>query len=115
MGCDYYTYVITRIQFTNAKGAVISYDEKGVNEGRYYYGGDPEYDPDLEEPVSYSDLIKAAIDRESYSYGEKNLFVNGQWICQPAGKERIIALCTSKKIPLEALVRVYKFKTGRMR
>lgn len=115
MGCDYYTYVITRIQFTNAKGNVISYDEKGEPERHYYYGGDPEYDPDLEAPISYSDCIQASIDAYAKSYGEKDLFVGGEWKCQPTGKERILALCANKKIPFEKVVRVYKFKSGHMR
>jgi hypothetical protein len=115
MGCDYYTYVITRLQYTDAQGRTRKFDEQGESERHYYYGGDSEYDPDLEADISFGDCIGAVIDRERREYGEKDLFIGGEWKCQPAGKERILALCTSKKIPIEALVRVYKFKSGHMR
>ena len=114
MGCDYYTYVITRIQFTNENGTLISYDEQGERERHEYYGGGPGYDPDLEPPVSYSDCIQAVIDMHAWGYGEKNLFVNGQWTCQPAGKERLLALCAAQEIPVATVVRIYKFKSGHM-
>jgi len=45
-------------------------------------------------------------------YGERDSIKDGVWICQPEGKERILAICEAQKIPVESLVRVYKFKTG---
>ena len=96
LGCDYYTYIITRIQVTNAKGTILNFDEQGESECGYYYGM-AESDPDLDSPRSWSDYVQEALDRQCYFYGEKDLFVGGEWKCQPAGKERILALCANKK------------------
>lgn len=114
MGCDYYTYVITRIQYTDTRGRIRAHDEEGQRESHYVWDV-PAPDPDLEEPVGRGTLIKAEIDRARREYGERELFVGGEWKCQPAGKDRILALCAQKAIPVEALVRIYKFKSGHMR
>lgn len=114
MGCDYYTYVLTRIQFTNAGGHLQTYEEKGDSERHYYHFCD-EVDSDIDEPINWAQKKEEALDQECERYGQRVLFADGEWRCQPAGKDRILALCAERKIPVESLVRVYKVKSGHLR
>jgi hypothetical protein len=111
MGCDYYIWLETVIEYTDAEGAAKIYTERGEYERRYTYGDINQHlDPDF-------DVIRkrCPMKGEIAEYGIRDMFRNGQWVCQPAGRERIEALCEENQIPVTAITRVFKRKGGHWR
>ena len=111
MGCDYYIWLETVIEYTDADGAAKTYTERGEYERRYTYG-DPyaHLDPDF-HIIPKRDPIKD----EVAEYGIKNMFRDGDWVCQPAGRDRIERLCEENEIPISSITRVFKRKGGQWR
>jgi len=103
MGCDYYTQIITRICYRNDKGGECKYDDEEERVPHYIWA--PTADPDFDEPCN-------PLDDAITQYGIRTLFADGKWLCQPAGKERILTICKEKNIKEESIVRVYKVMTG---
>ena len=97
MGCDYYTWIETVIEYTTAAGTE-KYIEKGEPECHYIIS---DFD---ENPVE--ELEWAVIE-----YGKPDLFENGQWV---ADRDCIEALCEENKIPTNTITRVFKRKSGRL-
>ncbi len=111
MGCDYYIWLETVIEYTDADGAAKTYTERGEYDRRYTYGDPNEnLDPDF-HIIRKRDPIK----EEVAEYGTKDMFRDGQWVCQPAGRERIEVLCNNNEIPVESITRVFKRKGGKWR
>lgn len=114
MGCDYYTWVETVIQYVDDSNNQQEYIEKPEFERyeRNYdyscYGGGS-YDPDFEDPPEYP------LYSDIKSYGEKDMFVNGSWVCKPHGKLGIETICEDQNIPFDKVTRVFKRMNGYIR
>ncbi len=111
MGCDYYIWLETVIEYTDADGSAKTYTERGEYERRYTYGDINQHlDPDF-------DVIRkrCPMKEEIAEYGIRDMFRNGNWVCQPAGRERIEALCEENQISFSNVTRVFKRKGGQWR
>jgi hypothetical protein len=112
MGCDYYTWVETVIQYVDASNNQQEYIEKPAfdeYERNYADGYYSSYDPDFEDPPEYpmySDIRR---------YGQKDMYINNTWICKPHGKSSIEAICEEQKIPIDKLTHVFKRMNGYLR
>jgi len=100
MGCDYYVWVETVIQYVDTDGFIKSVIEgTSPKRGWIYYG-----DTDFDKPYGLNDVIR--------DYGRRVMFESGSWYCLPAGKLRVQGICYSKKIPIDSVISVFKFKNG---
>jgi hypothetical protein len=108
MGCDFYTWIETVIEWKDLSENLALYIDKPDFEEytRRYCWRTENYDPDFEEKPE--DELRLEI-RE---FGTKVLFEKGNWLCKEAGKNRILYLLEQQKIPLENLVSVYKRMDG---
>ena len=108
MGCDYYTWIETVIDYKDLSGKRREYIERPDFEEyeRNYEYSSGSYDTDLEDPPENSLEIKKKW------YGEKVLFENGSWKCKEAGKQRVQKLLEEQKISLESVVRIFKRMDG---
>lgn len=105
MGCDYYTWIETVIEYRDASGVLMTYIDKPEFEDYERHYDYSSYDPDLEEkPDPLSDRIAR--------YGKQALFNNGAWICKEHGKQRILAVCEKQKILADGLLSVFKRMGG---
>ncbi len=109
MGCDYYTWLETIIEWKDLSGNLHIYIQTPEFEQyeRHYRWSDSTYDADFEDPPQ-RDELKEMI----WSYGEKIFYENGVWECKEAGKNRILSILDTKKIPLTSVLRVYKQMNG---
>lgn len=106
MGCDYYTWIETVVEYRNASGVLMTYNDKPEFEDyKRNYVYEESYDSDLEEPRDQLALDIA-------DYGKKVLYTNGTWSCTEHGKQRLTTLCTTKQIPLNSVVNIYKVMNG---
>ena len=100
MGCDYYCWIETVVQYLDASGVQQSAIEGEEPKRRYVSYGDP----DFNKPYGLNEEIA--------DYGKRALYENGAWVCLPSGKLRIEELCYAKKIPFAMITSVFKFKNG---
>jgi hypothetical protein len=101
MGCDYYVWIDTVIQYIDSSGNQQSLIEGSERQKRYNIISS---DPDFEKDYTLSVEIE--------EYGKKVLFENGVWYCLENGKIRIQEICCEKKIPFDSIISVFKFKNG---
>lgn len=101
MGCDYYIWLDTVIQYIDLSGTLQSVIDSDKKCKRYIR--EP-HDWDFEEPYGINDEIR--------EYGKKIMFEKGAWYCLPCGKQRIQEICTDKQISFDSIVTVFKFKNG---
>jgi hypothetical protein len=108
MGCDYYTWIETVIQYTDASGNQSEYKEKPEFEEyeRHYCFGSPDYDPDFDDPPEDELVVQIR------QYGVKTLYADGAWRCKESGKQRILEICCHHDIPVASLTRVFKQMDG---
>ncbi len=108
MGCDYYTWIETVIEWIDASGNFNTFIDKPDFEqyNRHYDGYRADYDPDVEDPP------KTNLEIEIENYGEIVLFENGTWLCKEAGKRRILQILNDNHIPIEGLRKVFKRMDG---
>ena len=114
MGCDYYYWIETVVEYKDADGEVKTFVEPVDREdyqGGYSYHWCTSHDPDFDLPPMASSSLQRDIDE----YGKRYLFVNSEWKCMAGGRIRIQELCTYYKIPFDNLVAVYKRKNGYLR
>ena len=109
MGCDYYTWIETVIQYTDASGNQREYIDKPAYEAydRHYCFGEVGYDPDFDAPPGEDELM--CMIRE---YGVKTLYADRKWLCRDHGKQRILEICCHHDIPVGSLTRVFKLMNG---
>jgi len=108
MGCDYYTWIETIIQWKDLSGNLVHYVDKPEFQkyDRRYCWRREVYDPDFEdEPEDELDL-------EIREYGKKVLFSEGKWLCKEAGKQRILDILAERGVPVERLQYVCKKMNG---
>lgn len=114
MGCDYYTWIETVIQYVDSSNSQKEYVEKPDRDDykRNYdfscYSAD-KYDPDFDDPPQHP------MYRDIESYGQKDMFINNTWVCKPHGKSTIEELCKDHNIPIDKLMRVFKRMDGFIR
>ena len=101
MGCDYYIWIETVIQYIDSSGCQQSVIEGEKPQKKYNKKPD---DPDFERVYTLNDEIR--------EYDKKVLFENGYWFCLNSGKIRIQDICNRKKIPFDSIFSVFKFKNG---
>ena len=126
MGCDYYTWIETVIEYKDLSGNLRTYIDKPdfeQYERNYEYNLGNTYDPDFEDRPENNEL-----DQKILFYGVKVLFENGKWLCNENGKARIMGILNKEfcdmsddeseeetkndKIPVESLVKVIKRMNG---
>ena len=100
MVCDYYVWIETVVQYIDQSGTLQSVIEGTRPKRKYRRVSDPDFD----EPYTLNHEIR--------DYGRKVMFEGGTWWCLPAGKLRVQGICYSKKIPIDSLISVFKFKNG---
>jgi hypothetical protein len=107
MGCDYYTWIETVVEYRDTSGVLMTYIDKPEFEQfkRNYVYDDGCYDPDFEWPPNQLTVDIAY-------YGKKVLYENEIWLCIESGKQRILTLCYSQNIPIDRLETVYKVMNG---
>jgi hypothetical protein len=106
MGCDYYTWIETVVEYTDGEGKTKTYVEKpDFDHYERHYDGYSEHDADFEDP--YNPLEE----KKSY-YGEKDLYTDGKWVCKPAGIARMTQMLETNTIPLERVTRIFKQLNG---
>ena len=101
MGCDYYFWIDTVIQYTDSANIMHTYIEG--TPPRRAYNMYPR-DQDFEVVIGLNDEIEI--------YGKKTMFEDSVWYCLDVGQLRIQKICYNKKIPIDSLVSVFKFKNG---
>ena len=101
MGCDYYVWIDTVIQYIDSSGNQQSLIEGNTPQKRY--NKKPE-DYDFETVYTLNDEIR--------DYDKKILFENSCWFCLEYGKLRIQKICSKNKIPFDSIISVFKFKNG---
>jgi hypothetical protein len=108
MGCDYYTWIETVIEYRNENGETVTYIEKPEFEEyeKHYTVTYLKHDPDFDAPLE--DELKAEIKR----YGEPILYNGTRWVCQKAGVDRVTTLLEEQNILLSNVVRVFKRTNG---
>jgi hypothetical protein len=115
MGCDYYTWIETVIEYKDVSGNLCKYIEQPEfeeYERHYIYSyEETSYDPDFEDPPPKRNHLQEKINE----FGVKVLFENNLWKCNENGKRRIIELLEENKIPFESITKVYKCMNGRWR
>ena len=101
MGCDYYIWIETVIQYLDADGKQQSFIEGTERERGYttYFE-----DPDFDEPHDLNYQIK--------KYGKKPMFENGIWYCLDSGRLRIEDICLENNIKIDSIISIFKFKNG---
>jgi hypothetical protein len=106
MGCDYYTWIETVIEYRDTSGVLMTYiDKPEYEQFKRNYVYEESYDSDLEERP---DQLSVDI---AY-YGKKILYEDEIWICTESGKQRILTVCSSQNIPIDRLETVYKVMNG---
>jgi hypothetical protein len=115
MGCDYYTWIQTILEWKDTSGRMKQYIEKPEfeqYERHYIYSyEETNYDSDFEDPPPKRNHLQEKIEE----YGVKVLFEDGSWKCNENGKKRILEILNENKIPVESLTNVYKCMNGRWR
>ena len=108
MGCDYYTWIETVIEYTNEKGETVEYVEKPEFEQyeKHYEFHSDSYDSDLDNPPEDSLTLRKR------SYGEKILYNGNRWVCLEAGITRVTKVLAGQNIPLDKVVRIFKRMGG---
>jgi hypothetical protein len=114
MGCDYYTWIETVIQYTDSSNNPNEYIEKPEcdnYEKNYDYScySAHTYDPDFDDPPEHP------LYRDIRMYGQKDMYTNNTWVCKPHGKSSVEAICEEQHIPIDKLTRVFKRKNGYIR
>lgn len=109
MGCDYYTWIETVIEWKDLSGNIRKYTDKPGFEQyeRHYIWNDSIYDADFDDPPE-SDELEEMI----FNYGVKVLYENGNWKCKEAGKNRIMYILKYINISPESLIKVCKKMNG---
>lgn len=106
MGCDYYTWIETVVEYTNEKGEIVEYVEKPEFKEKHYVFGDRSYDPDFENPPDNE------LDIRKREYGELPLYNGTRWVCLEAGITRVTTILAEKNIPLDKVTRIFKRMNG---
>lgn len=101
MGCDYYIWIETVIQYIDASGLLQCIID-GEKPKRTYN----------KEPVDYDFEVTYSLNDEIRDYDRKIMYENGIWIANLHGKMRIQGLCYENKIPYDSIISVFKFKNG---
>ena len=106
MGCDYYTWIETVIEYRDTSGVLMTYiDKPEYEQFKRNYVYEESYDSDLEERPDQLSVDIA-------HYGKKVLYEDEIWSCTESGKRRSLYLCESQKIPVDRVVTVYKVMNG---
>lgn len=103
MGCDYYSWIDTVIEYIDLSGIQQSAIDSSEKEAKYIYYGDS----DFEKPYDLNEEIE--------SYGKRYLYENNTWLGLSFSKQRIQQFCTINNIPFDRLVSVFKVKNGYVR
>ena len=103
MGCDFYYWEETVIEYADAMGGAHQY----IEEGQAHRGYD-EWHGDRDFTGAYYNCLGHVITE----YGRKPLYEAGMWVCSAYGKTRVESLCAVAGIRLGAVTQVYKRMNG---
>ena len=108
MGCDYYTWIETVVEYTDGEGKAKTYVEKPDFDHyeRHYEGYSRSYDPDFEDPP------ESGLEIRKREYGEKILYNGARWLCNQSGIDRVKEILASKNIAITSVACAFKRMNG---
>ena len=105
---DYYTCLITVIEYTDATGERYRVWDAGEKVGVHVAPQPTQIDTDFEVVLPPDQWIAQDMKKRRFDYGVKEMYENGRWRCTPSGKERIMDICQKCDIPMNTVLRVFK-------